>query len=896
MRFLLNSFTIHILLIHLLLPNVNLWAWEIPPNTPTDSISKQHPWSEKNYVLQIWDNSNGLPQNAVFALEKDNAGFLWVATEEGLVRIDGEIAKVFDMDNYPQMLEQTYYTFYKTTSGIWASADRSIALLQKNIRTVIDCEEITKNTWIAALSEDAEGSLWIGTQAEEIHLWRDGTFKKLDYWNPDGNPRTQSFFPVGDSKMLVGTTKGLYEINYKTETVRMVSEADVSVYKIFGNGEDLYVSLLEDGIYKVSQDYGLELVIAYKNVKDLNPLSLTIDVAGRIWASSTEKGLILLENGLVSRFIYPELNNYSISRIYAEKDNVYLGTLGKGLAIVKPVTVKQTEYTELKGKNIKPIFQNHDSTFWIGTQANGVYRLKNGDIKEITAKEGLRQNGVLSIGGANGKIYVGSTSGISVLHADTGKILGKITQEEGLASNYVYALFKDSKNWLWILTRYGGLHYLDEDEQLHRIDLPYEYANTNFTTITELPTDEILIGSISDGLFWLENGMFKENKPLPLNPGENIIYSLYMDEEKDLWIGTHGGIVLYSNGKFKSLKKANGLKSQGVFSITCDGQNGIWISNNFGVQNIRQSELKRFKDNDGEDFFASTILYNESFGMPNSETNGLIFPSAMRDFSGSIWFPTVEGLAVINPDETIWNDNTINFQWDEVSTGITKTPIDGRITIPAGTNMFTISFSNVNFENPNQYMLFYRIANENNAWLPIKDQRTLNFNGLKMGNHLLEVKVMGFGHENSIQALEIEVKGFFFETLGFKILMAILFLLLIYFVVKFYLNSKMKKELENLVTSRTAELSNTNEKLQDAFSEIETQNATLKEITWDQSHMVRAPLTKALGINQLLINYDRYSEVKKSKEQLEEELLATLNQLDHIVRNIHNKSENLAED
>ena len=63
--------------------------------------------------MEIWDNSNGLPQNAVFALEKDEFGYLWIATEEGLVRFDGMSPKIFDMDTYPIMQEQTYYTFFQ---------------------------------------------------------------------------------------------------------------------------------------------------------------------------------------------------------------------------------------------------------------------------------------------------------------------------------------------------------------------------------------------------------------------------------------------------------------------------------------------------------------------------------------------------------------------------------------------------------------------------------------------------------------------------------------------------------------------------------------------------------------------------------------------------------------
>lgn len=205
-------------------------------------------------------------------------------------------------------------------------------------------------------------------------------------------------------------------------------------------------------------------------------------------------------------------------------------------------------------------------------------------------------------------------------------------------------------------------------------------------------------------------------------------------------------MVLLRDGKFKSLKKSNGLKSQSVYSITSDGLNGVWISNNFGVQYFSNSELQRFKETTDKDFFIATTLYNKSMGMPNSEANGLIFPASIKDFSGKIWIPTVEGVGVIDPSNSSdKSTGPANFLWDELHIGDQKTPIENQIQIPAGVSMFLVSFSLIDFENPSQYSLFYRIDSKTDNWLPIKDQRQLLFNGLKPGNYNLEVKVLRYG-------------------------------------------------------------------------------------------------------------------------------------------------------
>lgn len=862
----------------------------------SQKLSAQAPLFPKNsnYIVENWDNSNGLPQNAVFAMEKDNHGYFWVATEEGLTRIDGYSAKVFDQENYPQMQEQTYYTFYKSKAGIWATGDRSIALLEKNIRKIIDCTSITNDTWIRAVTEIDGGKLLIGTDAGDIHQWEDGTFTKLEVWKHEFPLEIYSFFQIDSYKLLVGTTRGLYELNLKANTKKLISADSLGVYKIFGTSKEIYIFSPEEGIFQMNKGYEMEKIVPISQIKDINLSSLIVDSDKRIWAGSLQQGLMMINQGQVTRFSYPELKNYTVRKIIKEDNNLFLGTLGKGLLIIKPASVNQPNHEELRNKNVKAIYQSEDSSIWIGTKANGLHQIDGSKVKIWTQKDGLIQDNNTSLASRNGKLYYSSTSGISVIDIQRGKIIDQITEEDGLRSNYVHALFRDSNNRLWILTRKGGIHYLDENDKLQKIKLPEKFDATRFVSALELKNGQLLIGSMNEGILRLEDTVFVDNKRLPLAPGEDVIYSMYEDAENDLWFGTHGGLVLLKGDQIKILGKINGLKSKTVYSITDDGQRGIWISNNFGVQYFSYSEIKKFKESENENVLISSTLYDERLGLPNFETNGLIFPAAIQDYSGKIWIPTVEGVGIINP-QTISNspNDSISFYWDELRIGEEKSDIQGPIRIPEGVRMFQISFNLIDFENPAQYSLFYRIDNENDNWLPIKNQRQLFFNGLKPGDYTLEIKVLRYGEEDQVYSLPIKVSALFFETLTFKIIIGIVAILLLYFILQSYFNKKLKKDLEEKVIQRTSDLSQANEKLKEALEEIENQNIIMKQLTWNHSHLLRAPLTRAMGINHLLINYSKYEGIEKSKEELEKELLESLKQVDEIIKDTHTKSENL---
>lgn len=850
-----------------------------------------------DYVLQFWDNTNGLPQNAVYAMGKDKTGFFWIATEEGLARLDGTTIKVFDKGSYPIMLDQTYYTFFHGKSGIWASSDRSIALLEKTILKVIDCEHIVEDSWIKAISEDANGYLWIGTQDGKVHLWKNDQFNQLPNWKMEVGTETQSLFHMGNGVMLIGTNRGLFAYNYQNNTYSLLTERNVNASKVLVESGRIYIAIPDKGLFRLEEDKKLIELISFEKVKDINFNSLTKDANNNVWAGSTENGIIKINAVGTERYYFDEIKNYTVRKIIYDGENLYLGTHGRGLVIVKPARVRQANHPEILETNVKAVFQDANSNKWVGTKSNGIFRIKDGEISNINTSDGLLLNWINTIGEDTENIYTGTTAGVSVISKNTSKVIGRITEEEGLKSNYVYAVYEDSKERLWILTRYGGLHYRPKNGKLKLIQLPDQFRNTNFNTIKELSNGDILVGSMNYGAFRIVDGVFQENIVLPLKPGENVIYSIHEDLGGDLWFGTHGGIVLYSQGKFNRITKEHGLNSTSVFSITHDGKSGIWISNNFGVQYIPDSELERFKTTGKDNFQATTVTYNKSHGMPNSETNGLIFPSAFKDDEGKIWIPTVEGVGIIDPLNVDWKENSANFQWDEILFADKKMALkETEIIIPAGNSNFQLSFANIDFYNPAEFALSYKIEQLNQEWIPIKDQRTLSFNGLKPGNHTLLVRVLRNGKMDGIHRLDISIKSFFFETLWFKILVISLFIVLVYFVIQYTAKVKIASSLEQLVNQRTLELSTTNHRLKEALEEIESQNITLKDITWQQSHLVRAPLTKALGLIHLLINYPKYKEVGKSKEELEREILKALEELDGIVRNTHSKSEKFVKD
>src|SRR5579875_3052180 len=74
----------------------------------------------RHYGYQAWQTDDGLPQNTVHAVLQTRDGFLWFATEAGLVRFDGAQFTVFDKSNTSQLASGVINSLFEDTQGrLW---------------------------------------------------------------------------------------------------------------------------------------------------------------------------------------------------------------------------------------------------------------------------------------------------------------------------------------------------------------------------------------------------------------------------------------------------------------------------------------------------------------------------------------------------------------------------------------------------------------------------------------------------------------------------------------------------------------------------------------------------------------------------------------------------------
>ena len=136
-----------------LLAFVSLNAFALDPNKNLTEFGNQ-----------VWLTENGLPQNTVQAIIQTRDGYLWLGTQEGLARFNGNNFVVFDRENTPQLKSNDIRSLLEDRSGtIWIGTSYGLTRKQGSTFTLFTNSEGLPDNSVGSLSEGPDGTIWIAT-------------------------------------------------------------------------------------------------------------------------------------------------------------------------------------------------------------------------------------------------------------------------------------------------------------------------------------------------------------------------------------------------------------------------------------------------------------------------------------------------------------------------------------------------------------------------------------------------------------------------------------------------------------------------------------------------------------------------------------------------------------
>ncbi len=342
----------------------------------------------------------------------------------------------------------------------------------------------------------------------------------------------------------------------------------------------------------------------------------------KLWLATQGSGIVVYEKNTLKPY-QPKGGTLpsSIRCLLVTDSTMYVGSNNNGLFILRNEIVEKPDFDPISNTSIMALAIDTHGSIWVGTNGNGVVKIKNGVFTHYTTKNGLAGNVINALyATSDGRILIGSTNGLDVLEND------RITSVALLQNIQVNALTMDSYGSVWAATERG----------LARIN---EAVGTEelFTKTQGLPTLELTSLTFDkEGSLWLttskagllrlkDTGIvtYSEANGLSLD----LVNTIAEGNKGELYIGTDGGgIDVFINGKFAKLDLKHSLNNIGIRDI-CVDKDILWIGSYSGL-------LRKQGDQE--------ILYNIASGLPAQDIRRIL-----KDKNGDLWLATRAGGAIV---------------------------------------------------------------------------------------------------------------------------------------------------------------------------------------------------------------------------------------------------------
>jgi signal transduction histidine kinase/ligand-binding sensor domain-containing protein len=658
--------------------------------------------------------------------------------------------------------------------------------------------------------------------------------------------RFMSAAPLNEDSIFVGTTYGLYVLNTKNQSFNQINLPTTNPNQPHTFYDlELYNNVLwggsNFGLYKIEIELGtitqiLPEASVQGSLTNKEVATIFLDKNQNIWLGTIGSGLNKM-NLKPPRFkLYRNDPAYSTSfssntirALFADsKNNIWVSPLGYTLNKYNRETHKVVQYSphinKIQGSVIS-IYEDSQNNIWFGTWDHGAFVMAlNAPEKYINYKHIKSDSNSLQFNrvhcfleDSEGNMWIGTETGLDVLSKNRTNFRHFVyseTNQESIASGGVQfnSIQEDLFGNFWVGTWGGITHFKRNREKenafndsytLKRMDHLLQQHGINDVRIISMCYDEalyphkIFAGTYGTGLLVINLdslGSPKNIENYTRNDGlsNNVLYSLFCDQEGNLWMSTNKGITCFnpSTKLVKTFNHEDGLQNDQFFwGAACQSKTG-------------------------ELFFGGVDGFNSFY--PNDINNDTIAPELLfTDFR--IFNKSIEVGQAINKYQTIEKD--INK--------ITS------LTLLHGQKVISFEISSDYFERSGALKFQYMLEGFDEVWFETDaNNRIITYTNLAPGNYIFRAKASNpDGIWSAEKTMQIHVRPPYWLTWWFRA-SVIAFIILGSISFYFYRISSIKnknKHLEQLVGKRTLEIKRKNKLLEEQAKNLLLSKNQLEE-------------------------------------------------------------------
>ena len=840
-----------------------------------------------HYSQRVWHTADGLPQESVRAIAQTRDGYLWLGTQAGLARFDGEHFSVFDSSNSPLKHGHILSLCATRDGALWIGAGDSDGLYRWTHEGGLAV--IWPGASIRALFEGRDGVLWAGTQ--ERGLLRITRIAS-------GGFRIQEDPAVRDTRAITQDAGGWLWIGTEGEGLL---QYDGKVREVYGRnrnfptrisalwrdaGGSLWVGTRDEGIFRLSGTSWQQFRTGDEHDGD-DILALWGDRDGSLWIGTNGAGIRRYQGGRFTAYNTDSgLSGDIVRAIFEDREgSIWLGTAGAGLDRLKDDPfVTYGRQDGLSNGLICSMAEGQDGTVWIGTAEGWLNRYQNGRITRMRVMD-PEVHGMVTplIRDRGGNLWAGYSTGVVPrirLVQGSGSAV-EAPQEQRLPGA-VRALAAAPDGSIW-LGYDGGL-----------VEFGNPRSRRVYTTADGLPSNRVralafdrqgrMCVATANGLAWKTGDDFQMLRT-STGPKDDSILALWADERDDLWLGSRTeGLYRFRQDRVAHYTRNDGLPDNQVFSILEDKNRNLWLTCRRGIYRISMEEIDRYDR--GELHRLQPVIYETLDGLEGSEVNYDAKPPAMRTRDGRFWFATYGGVSVVDPAHLNPNRKAPPVYIERVVSNGTEFPAEHGLSLGPAYRNIEIHYTAVNFRAPERVKFRYRMDGFDRDWVEADTRRVAYYTNLPPGRYRFRVIACNSdGIWNTDGAgIEISFAAHFYETSWFWSGLVGCMSLAGYYAVRgrTRLFQARQAELARHVDERTQELQAEIQVRRKAEEAAAAASRIKGEFLANMSHEIRTPMNGIIGMAQLAFELSREPEQQEYLKVLQnsaDSLLALLNDI-----------------
>lgn len=810
------------------------------------------------FHFRHYNIENGISANNISALLQDQKGFIWIGTDYGLSRFDGNQFTFYQKTNphYSNFHANSINTICETNSNeLWLGTENGVFIYNqiKDIFTPFTKQTSDKIKIISLIThilQDKEGNIWIATNKQGLFLYNTQTDKLTQFEIPQNDNIVIRILNDEQNNIWLSGPYQLCKLNkvnntFETYTIEGETEGVYSMALWEDSSHHIWMGTWDKGLWKLNpQTKQVKKYLIGENGKSILHIHSILEYSPELLFIGSDDGLTIFnpvtnesflydnygenEKSLSDKFIYPMLKD--------KEGGVWIGTYYNGVNYLPPYCGQFNGYSEssdipyFNSRIISRFCEGENGNIWIASDDSGLSCFNPSTMQfiDFNGREKLNKKNLHALCMAGKNLWIGTYGdGIQILNTQTGEIKSYNTTH-GLDENSIYSIFKDSQGEIWTGSMDGICQFNIQSQHFTLI----KQLGALVIEITEDSKGNLWIATLGGGLFRYSPQKNKEWKRYYQEKGLNSlnINHLCINRENQIWAATSEGLYLYNPLKdtfeYQSLKVPNKC-----INAILEGEDCLCLTTAKGLVKYTPAtqETQIFTKSDG--------LQSEAFIMASAlkTRNGEFYIGSINGFN--TFYPHLLKLNTQKPNVVLTSLEIFNQKIETQKDGILPEAIDHlkEIHLSYKDNVITLNYAALSYCTPQKNQYAYILEGFDKGWNYVGSQHSTTYTNLPAGTYTFRVKASNndniWNEEGT--SIRIIVHPPFYLSLPFKIGYVLLFLLALGLLLRYVIRRSEKKHAKAIDELNSKK-------------EIEIHEAKINFFTMI-AHEIRTPVSLIIG-------------------------------------------------